>query len=268
MGDELLNPVVPPAAGEPGTTNPPVTSSTGEETPSPKPSGGETPVGKEQTKSYTEGELQNIIHERTKTYSERIDGYEKKLQELEAKVGSFSPKPSEEAPKGPELDADDKAFVEYLHKVYPQLAVLEKISPEMLQQINSYTGREQVVNEDFLSKAAQSVGKYVTEMGLKEENAVAYLKDLVSAAILNTPKLLKKWEIRDVGVIDEAFKVIETDFGKKKADAEIKKMTEVKAKTDALSNPLPGGGIPAPVGSNKLTDVERVEQAFKSLHGG
>ncbi len=244
-----------------------------EQTPSPEP---EAPAkGADDTgagKSYTQEEVNRIMHERTKDYSSMkrdLETYRQFISEQEAKAKNAPAPAAPQAPSAPELDEDDKKFIAYMQKVFPgidKLGLIGKLDDKRMGFIEALQQKEEVEKTKFVDSSEQEVFKFCEGINAKDESAKSVVRDAVAAAILNDPKLAEKWERRDPTVIADAIKVLETTLGKRTEVAAKQDLSSVKAKVEKIQSPMPKGGIPAPISKEKsLTEDERVNKAWDAL---
>ena len=245
-----------------------------EETPSPEP---EVPAkGADETgagKSYTQEEVNRMMHERTKDYSSMKRDLEtfrafKSEQEAKAKLAPTPAAP--QAPSAPELDEDDKRFLEYMQKMFPgidKLSLINKLDDKRMGFIEALQQKEEVEHTKFVESSEGEVFKFCDTINAKDDSAKSVVRDAVAAAILNDPKLADKWNRRDPTVIADAIKVLETTLGKRTEVSAKQDLSSVKAKVEKIQSPMPKGGIPAPISKEKtLTEDERVNRAWDALN--
>jgi len=234
-----------------------------ESKPEPTTDGGVTAGGK----TYTEEEVNKILHMRTKEMSDMKKEYERykslgKYEDLSAKI---KPAPKEEQ-AAPALSDDDKKFVDYLKQVVPGLGKLDKFSDEHLSVIEAYRAREEKANQRYVSKMEDEVAKYCDTIGVKDEGQKKGFLDLVASVISTNEELHERFIDRDPGVIGEAIKRLQENFGAKLAKKEVSEASGIKAKVEKIQQPLPTGGIPAPISKErKLSDEERLDAAWAKL---
>lgn len=244
-----------------------------EQTPSPKD---EAPAkGADETgagKTYTQEEVNRIMHERTKDYSSMkrdLETYRQFISEQESRAKQVQAPAAPQAPSAPELDEDDKKFKAYLEKMYPgmdKLSLLGKLDDKRMGFIEALQQKDEAEKGKFVDSSEQEVFKFCEGINAKDEAAKSVVRDAVAAAILNDPKLAEKWERRDPTVIADAIKVLETTLGKRTEVTSAQNLSSVKAKVEKIQTPMPKGGIPAPISKEKsLTEDERVSKAWDAL---
>lgn len=256
------------------STEPEVTPVTPEPEGGAQPEGGETP----KEKTYTESELQNIIHERTKGYSEKLEdldtyrqlGTLDDLAKLRDTNGGKVEQPVEEP-----LTDEDKRFMSYMEKRYPglkgldsKLKVLDKLEGQG-EFIQGFQGRDQEEWKNFVGDAYSKVGEICKAAGITNEAQVKANADVIAAIIQGDKKLHGKWRRKDSSCINDAMEIIkETTVAPFSRDS-LSRKADTKQKTEKLSKSLPSGGVPAASSKEKkLSDNERVDRAFEALKGG
>lgn len=258
--------VLPPDTTNHGSETEGKEETTSPEAAAPAKGGDETPVGK----TYTQEEVTNMMHERTKDYASMkrdLETYRAFIAEQDEKAKRAPTPAAPPPPASPELDEDDKKFVDYLKKVVPELGRLGKLDETRLGFIERLQQKEEAERNQFVESSEQEVFKFCDTISAKDDAQKAVVRDAVAAAIMNDPKLMEKWERRDASVISDAIKVLETTLGKRSEVAGKQDLSSVKAKVEKIQAPLPKGGIPAPVTKPKvLTEDERVERAWGRLN--
>ena len=236
------------------------------------PKGGdETPAGK----TYTEEDVNRMMHERTKDYASMkrdLESYRAfgSAQEIQTKL---TPKPAPAAPPAPAelaMDEDDKKFDAYMRKMYPgisKLGMLGKLDESRLGFIEALQRKDEAEKEKYVDGAQNEVFKFCDTINAKDEAQKVVVRDAIAAAILNDQALAERWDRRDPTVIADAIKVLETTLGKRTEVAGKQDLSSVKAKVEKIQAPLPKGGVPAPISKPKnLTEDERVEKAWGALN--
>lgn len=238
----------------------------------PATDGGETAGGK----TYTQEEVNRLMHERTRDYASMkrdLDSYRTlgSAQEIHARL---TPRPAPAAPPAPatqEMDEDDKKFDAYMRKMYPgisKLEILAKFDDSRMGFIERLQAREAAEVRKFQNTAQDEVFKFCDTINAKDEAQKVVVRDAVAAAILNDPKLAERWDQRDPTVIADAIKVLESTLGKRTEVAGKQDLSAVKAKVEKVQQPMPKGGIPAPISKPKtISDDERVDKAWGALNG-
>jgi hypothetical protein len=275
MADEQIDKEgVKDAGGTPPPANPqtetkPDESSAGADK-SASAGGDVTPAGK----TYTEEQLNAIMHERTKGFADMRKEYERYKElgspdDLRSKLHPATQPAPQAKDTQPGLDEDDKKFQEYLLKVFPELKNLNKLDESKLGFLNSMVAKDQEASQKFTAESESAVGKYCETSGIKDEQAQVIIRDAIAAVILNTPALMQRWQSRDASVIPEAIKTLESSIGKKSATADAQALSGTKAKVEQVKQPLPNGGLPAPITKEKkLTEEQRLDAAFAMLSKG
>ena len=237
-----------------------------EPTPAPEtetPAKGADDTGAEKT--YSQAEVNEIMHKRTKDYSAMqrdLETYRAYISEQKAKP---APAPAQ-APTMPELDEDDKKFVDYLKKVMPGINRTDQFSDAQKGFIERLQAKEEFERKTFTESAEGDVFKFCDTINAKDDGQKAVVRDAVAAVILNDAKLAEKWERRDPSVISDAIKVLETTLGKRSEVSANQNLSSVKARVEKIQQPFPKGGIPAPITKPKVyTEDERVAMAWESL---
>ena len=240
------------------------------ETPSPKSEtpakdGDETPAGK----SYTQEEVNEIMHARTKDYASMkrdLDMYRAFVSEQKERAQKAPAPIAPQAPAASELDEDDKKFVDYLKKVIPGIDRLGKLDEKQLGFLSGLQQREEAEQAKFTESSEQKVNDFCDSISAKDDAQRAVIRDAVAAAILNDPKLYEMWVNRDGNVVADAVKVLETTLGRRSEVANKQDLSAIKAKVEKIQAPLPKGGVPAPISKPKtVSDDERVDKAWDAL---
>ena len=238
----------------------------------PTQDGGVTSGGK----VYTEAEVNSMMHARTKDYAEmrkQLDSYRQHgtLEELAAKLKP-SPASGQPAEQGqPALDADEQKFVEFLKKVLPELKSLESLKgldPEKIAFLNQLRDREVSSQQAYIQSAEQAINAHCDSLGQKTEAQKDMVREMISATILSTPELYKRFQEKDPNVVSDAIKLASATLGVPQAPAVGVQQAQAAAKAKAaqIKPPLPAGGLPAPLTKDrKLSDEERLEAAFQSV---
>lgn len=232
-------------------------------------SGGDTTDGK---KMYTEEEVSEIIHKRTKEYAKMRDEYNayKELGDIDElkKLKSQLENPTETSSSNGNISEEDKVFKDYLKKIVPEIENVENLKPETLEILQSIAEREQQANEAYISECESSVDKYAKEMNISEDKKVIF-RDMVAAAILNDENLNMDFQMRKNGVIDKAVEIIRDNIAKGVAEKKMSDLATDKKKEAKVKGTLPSGGTSEKVEpKKKLTDEELVDLAFRRLSKG
>ena len=231
--------------------------------------GGETPAGK----TYTEEEVNRIMHERTKDYASMkrdLESYRSlgSAREIQEKL---KPAPAtQSAAQSYQPDEDDKKFLTYLGKLMPNMSKLDLLAKleGNMGFIESLRQEREAQQQAFVDDSQNKVFEFCDSIGAKDDSQKAVIRDAVAAAILNDPKLAARWDKHDASVITDAIKVLETTLGKRTEVAAKQDLSAGKAKVEKIQAPLPKGGVGAPiVKERKLDDDERAEAAWKRLKG-
>lgn len=239
-------------------------------TPAPEPKvppteGGDTPQGKPE-KTYTQAEVNRIMHERTKDYAalkEQLESYSK-LGSVEDLHKRLTPQPQAQPAAGGELDEDDKKFLAYLQKLglKPGTGLDEK-TQGFLANIQR---REEAAHAAYVKSSEDAVLKLCDTLKVTEDHQRVMVRDMVAAIILNDPALFQKWNMRDPSVMTDAIAVYSKLQGTASADDAAAKAALAKKSAGFVKPPLPPGGIPAPITARKQpTDDERLDAAWESL---
>jgi hypothetical protein len=213
---------------------------------------------KPQPKTYTEEEINQILHERTKSYSEKIKQYEEKL-----KAASGEPKDPMS-----NLSAEDKKFIEYLKKIQPYIGQ-PSLKEEDLKFVELLRQREQAETNNFLSEGDKVVKGLASELKITD-NRIEVLKDAIASIILSDDSLKSRLVRRDVSVFKDAFGVFKSTFQpviSNAAKSEVSKVVKAKENVANVKQPVKGG-ISAPLTKkDKMTHEEFLEAAFKRIKG-
>lgn len=215
-------------------------------------------------KTYTEEDLNRILHTRTKEYSEKI----KKMEEELNKYKQSSSSVNKESQTSDDLSAEDKLFLDYLKtKILPRLDI--GLKSEQQEIINAIIEREKYAQQMYLQSGENYIKEQATEMKLNEDG-INILKDMVAAKILNDEKLLQRFKMRDPNVFKDAFESIKASFKaviENKAKEEVKNIVKTKQATTQVKQPV--SGIGAPITEKKpLSDEELLEMAFQRVKQG
>jgi len=223
-------------------------------------SGVNTAVGK----TYTEEEVNEILHKRTKEYSEKIRQYEETLKKYNTETKKQEPDSNSE------LSENDKMFIEYLkNKIMPHLK-LSNISDEHIQFIEAIKAREEMANQKFLSSGETILKESVKEFGL-DEKSFDIVKELVASQILNNEILKERFMMRDKDVFKDAFNEIKNaispivESSKKNA---LKDVVKTKQTATNVKQPLNSGIGAALTEKKKLSDSELLDMAFNKIKNG
>lgn len=215
-------------------------------------------------KTYTEEDLNRILHTRTKEYSEKI----KKLEEELNKYKQSSSSTNKESLTSDDLSAEDKLFLDYFKtKILPRLDI--GLKSEQQEIINAIIEREKYAQQMYLQSGENYIKEQAAEMKLNEDG-VNILKDMVAAKILNDETMLQRFKMRDPNVFKDAFESIKASFKtviENKAKEEVKNIVKTKQVTTQVKQPV--SGIGAPITEKKpLTDEELLEMAFQRVKQG
>lgn len=216
------------------------------------------------SKTYTEEDLNRILHARTKEYSEKI----KKIEEELEKYKKSSSSTNKESQASDDLSAEDKMFLEYFKtKILPKLEL--GLKSEQQEIINAIIEREKYAQQMYLQSGENYIKEQAAELKVNEEG-VNILKDMVAAKILNDENLLQRFKMRDPNVFKDAFESIKSSFKsiiENKAKEEVKNIVKTKQATTQVKQPI--SGIGAPITERKpLSDEELLEMAFQRIKQG
>lgn len=235
----------------------------------PSTDGGVTPGGE---KRYTQAEVQAILHERTRGMSQIRKEYETyrslgTLEELQAKL---KPAPAAQ-PQDDGLEEDDRKFKAYLAKVYPGLKKLDEPSPvtaEHLQFIQGLQAREAKAHERYMESTESEIYKHCDANKITDETHRRIMRDAIASVILNDPALAQRFEQRDPGTVSDAVKLFQRLNPGMNDIAAAQAAAAAKGKAGGIKAGMPSGGVAAPITKDKkLSDEERLDQAWKSLQG-
>lgn len=235
------------------------------------PKGGDvTPAGE---RTYTQAEVNRIMHERTKDYAamkSRLEAYGS-LGEVEDLKKRLTPAQPPKAEEPVQLDEDDKKFVAYMDKLYPGLKDLGKgpsVSAEEYAFIQQLQKREAEGQAAFLKASEAEVFAFCDSRNIKDDAQRVIVRDMIASVILNDPAIAAKWAHRDPSVMKDAIDAYKKLAGSPTV-AEDQAAAALKKKAQFLKPPLPAGAHPAPITQQKkLSDDERVDAAFAALSGG
>ena len=262
------SPAVEPQVVQPAVESQPASPAAG----NPSMDGGVTAGGK----TYTEAELTEIMHERTKNFAaikRQHDAYSAlgSVDEIQSKLKGGSPQPAV-VPETP-MDEDEKKFVAYLKKVIPGLSKLEQLGgldEDKIAFLNEMRERQQADKQDYVGKSEEAVFTHCETLGIKDEAQRVMVRDMVAVAIMNSPEISAKWAKNDPSAVTDALKIVSTLAGPK-ADPKVQIAAQqvvaaAKAKATLVKPPLPPGGVGAPITQErKLTAEERLDAAFKAV---
>lgn len=219
-------------------------------------------VKPQSSKTYTEEEINRILHERTKSYSEKIKQYEEMLK---SKKEETDPEKDTEYT----LSEEDKQFIEYFKKIRNHLGLIS-ISKEDSDFIATLKSREQAENNRFLSEGEKSIKSLASELKIPEDK-IEILKESIASIILNNDNLKSRLSLRDVNVFKEAFEIFKetfTNLVNTSAKEKVNQVVKTKEQVANIKQPVKEG-IGAPITKReKMTDDEFLEAAFKKISGG
>ncbi len=238
----------------------------------PTPDGGVTPGGK----TYTEAEVQSIMHARTKDYAEmrrQLDAYRQhgSVDEIATKLKPSQAQAASQEQAGQQLDDDEKKFVAYLKKVLPELRSLDSLKgldADKINFLNQMREREIAAEQAYVGSAEQAIMSHCDSVGLKTDAQKSMMREVVAATIISTPELHNRFTAKDPTVIADAIKLVSGALGAPAAPSLSVQQAQAaaKAKAGSIKPPLPAGGVAAPVTKDrKLTEEERLEAAFKAI---
>lgn len=237
----------------------------------PSKGGGVTPAGK----TYTEAEVNRMMHDRTKDFSATKKSLEAYAalgtpEEIAAKLKGPTPPPA----SGPQLDDDDKKLKEYMLKLYPELKELSKLGKlddQQLAFVDSLRQREVEAGKEYLTKAESEIDAHCAASKIEGDDKKALLRDMVAVVITSNPTLASRFQARDASVVGEALKMVSGFMGAPTAAspsplAAAQAAAAAKTKGAQIKAPIPPGGIGAPLTKDrKKTEEERLDDAFKAI---
>lgn len=227
----------------------------------PQTSGVNTGVGK----TYTEEEVNKILHERTKAYSEKIKKLEEQLSSLSSSVKT------QEKPLDTELTPEEKAFLDFFKNKIMKHLEIPSLSKEQIEFINYLAEKEKIARENFLKYGEEYLKQSIKEMGLNNEDALVAVKEMVAALILNDETLRQKFVNGDKDVFKDAFEMFKKTFSdaiKHQTQQEVKKIVQTKSATANVRQPIKDGINAAITEKKPLSDEEFLEMAFRRLKEG
>jgi len=216
-------------------------------------SGVNTAVGK----TYTEEEVNQILHARTKEYSE-------KLKKYESLVGDN--KQTDEALS--ELSQEDIAFMNYFKsKILPKIQS-ELLPKEQIEFLSGLMERERASTNMFLKEGESIIKDLSAKNGLGEDK-IDMIKDIIASVILNNPDLQSRFVMKDKTVFEEAYKRFYGMFSKtieENTKQKVKNIIDTKTNVANVKQPIKEG-IGAPITEKKpLSDSELIDRAFNMLN--
>lgn len=263
-------------------------------TPESKPGGSDipsarTPVTTSQPKTYTEKELQDIIHSRTKDYAAKMDPYKKlgepdklaaelkELREIRARL-TGQPDPSKVTnPEDPEFNPNDPQTKKFLSWMKKAGYDLEKLK-EFETVASSFKEKDQKAWNDRITNEGNKISEWAKkEYGYDKPEQFDAMQDLVSQIIYSgsgpdaegnfkASSMYQRWIDGDPKVLDEAFKSVHDLLVEPMKQKFAIEYSATKEKTGKIPRPAGGSFIPAPVTTKeKLTDDQRSKAAFARL---
>lgn len=218
-------------------------------------SGVNTAVGK----TYTEEEVNQILHARTKEYSE-------KLKKYESLIGNSQKNENENALE--ELSQEDIAFMNYFKsKILPKIQS-ELLPKEQVEFLSGLMERERASTNMFLKDGESIIKDLSVKNGLSEDK-IDMVKDIVASVILNNPDLQSRFIMRDKTVFEEAYKRFYGMFSKvieENAKSKVKNIIDTKTNVANIKQPIKEGVGAAITEKKPLSDSELIEKAFSMLN--
>lgn len=271
---------------EPPSTNDSNTPQTEVEKVQPEQPAGSDISGSQKT--YTEQELQDIIHKRTKGDSEKLRNYEAAVnqykllgspEEIYKKLSSIT----QSAPtvnKEPEvkLSPEDERAKQYLLKLIPDLKNIGDINKKIADSdgissfVREMVAERSMTSQAFVNSSRNELYKICDEIGIKDDSKKALVEEMVAGIIKSDANLARKFALRDMSCIAEAMSTFKSIGGfstpatNNSSNADL---AATKQKTAALTKQMPKGGSASAIRkTEKLSDDERLEAAFKAVKGG
>lgn len=216
-------------------------------------------------KLYTEQEVNEILHKRTKEYSEKLKQYEEMMSKY---INNQTQKPVSENDAS-DLSSEDKAFIEYMkNKILKHLR--DEIMPkEYIEFINALRDRELAQTNLFMDNGEKQILEQMEKDNIPKES-LDIVKETIASIIMNSKELQNKFVMRDPTVFIQAYNKYISMFDKQiknKAKEEIKKVVQTKENTTNVKQPVKDGIGVATTEKKKLSDDELIDAAFKRLTG-